>query len=213
MIHAPQKYHHHHPSPEHSPPPPPPPPPPLPTTNILGTWYITRSSSPFWSDKRNPTITLTADTNTPPGTLPLSALSQPTPTSPAPILTNKTSYQTLSSSSVKTTTGTDRAISAGKEQGPIQMEWRGSGWLRMVSAQWEILGWGGADDDDEWLLVFANKSMFTPAGISLYSRRKTGVDELVWAGIEVELRGLVERYPAEGELRELVMGMEVVRFD
>lgn len=83
----------------------------------------------------------------------------------------------------------------------------------MVSAQWEILGWGGADDDNEWLLVFANKSMFTPAGISLYSRRKTGVDEMVWAGIEVELRGLVERYPAEGELRELVMGMEVVRFD
>ncbi|GLB09584.1 hypothetical protein AtubIFM57258_005509 [Aspergillus tubingensis] len=207
MIHAPQKYHHHHPSPEHSPPS------PLPTTNILGTWYITRSSSPFWSDKRNPTITLTADTTTtPPGTLPLSALSQATTTSPAPILTNKTSYQTLSSSSVRTTTGTDRAISDGKQHGPIQMEWRGSGWLRMVSAQWEILGWGGADDD-EWLLVFANKSMFTPAGISLYSRRKKGVDELVWAGIEVELRGLVERYPAEGELRELVMGMEVVRFD
>ncbi|PYH70140.1 uncharacterized protein BO88DRAFT_275804 [Aspergillus vadensis CBS 113365] len=206
MIHAPKKYHHHHhPSPEHSPP-------PLPTTNILGTWYITRSSSPFWSDKRNPTITLTADTNTPPDTLPLSALSQATTTSPAPILTNKTSYQTLSSSSVKTTTGTDRAILAGKELGPIQMEWRGSGWLRMVSAQWEILGWGGADNG-EWLLVFANKSMFTPAGISLYSRRKTGVDEMVWAEIEVELRGLVERYPAEGELRELVMGMEVVRFD
>ncbi|RAK89889.1 hypothetical protein BO79DRAFT_244778 [Aspergillus costaricaensis CBS 115574] len=209
MIHAPQKYHHHHHHPSHEHPPP-----PSTTTNILGTWYITRSSSPFWSDKRNPTITLTADTttNTPPGTLPLSALSQATTTSPAPILTNKTSYQTLSSSSVKITTGTDRAISAGKEHGPIQMEWRGSGWLRMVSAQWEILGWGGADND-EWLLVFTNKSMFTPAGISLYSRRKTGVDELVWAGIEVELRGLVERYPAEGELKELVMGMEVVRFD
>ncbi|BCR94874.1 uncharacterized protein AKAW2_11920A [Aspergillus luchuensis] len=211
MIHAPQKYHHHHHSShEHSPPLPPT------TTNILGTWYITRSSSPFWSDKRNPTITLTADTTTtttPPGSLPLSALSQPTTTSPTPILTNKTSYQTLSSSSVKTTTGTDRAISGGKEHGPIQMEWRGSGWLRMVSAQWEILGWGGADDDDEWLLVFANKSMFMPAGISLYSRTKTGVDEMVWAGIEVELGGLVERYPAEGELRELVMGMEVVRFD
>ncbi|PWY62635.1 hypothetical protein BO83DRAFT_383251 [Aspergillus eucalypticola CBS 122712] len=207
MIHAPQKYHYQS-SHEHSPPLPPT------TTNILGTWYITRSSSPFWSDKRNPTITLTADTTTtPPGTLPLSELPQATTTSPAPILTNKTSYQTLSSSSVKTTTGTDRAISAGKEHGPIQMEWRGSGWLRMVSAQWEILGWGGADDDDEWLLVFANKSMFTPAGISLYSRTKTGVDEMVWAGIEVELRGLVERYPAEGELRELVMGMEVVRFD
>ncbi|PLB43280.1 hypothetical protein P170DRAFT_514540 [Aspergillus steynii IBT 23096] len=224
MIHAPRKYHHlvaEQPEPAT---------PASPAkTNLLGSWYITRSSSPFWIDKRNPTITLAADSKTDDGTrapetLPLSALYQTA--GPAPVLANQTSYQTLASSKVKTTAGMDRPVDgsssfwgesggSGGGEGPIQMEWRGSGWLRMVSARWEILGWGGEGEAeaDEWLLVFADKSMFTPAGISLYTRRRTGVEDMEWAGIEEGLRRLVERYPEEGELRELALGMRVVRHD
>lgn len=214
----------------------------VPAPNILGTWYITRSTNPIWSDKRNVTTTLTleghTDGNRHRGTknthadvdkndttaddddesageyLPLSALCGPE----SIILANRLSYQTLGSESVKITKGTDRAVDSlsrsssptgggSGNEGPIQMEWRGTGWLRMVRARWEILGWGRG-----WFVAYAEKSMFASAGISLYSRRRT-VEGEEWVGIERELRQLVERYPGEEELRKLVLGMRAVRQD
>ncbi|KAF5857439.1 hypothetical protein ETB97_005786, partial [Aspergillus alliaceus] len=135
-LQVPRKYHHQqqHPTLDSNSPPltPPPPPPP---TNILGTWYITRSSSPFWADKRSVTITLSTDKNT--GPIPIKSLRTTTTTTPTPVITNTTSYQTLSSESVKYTAGTDRVVPLGSkdgngDEGSITMEWRGSGWLRIA---------------------------------------------------------------------------------
>ncbi|KAE8366742.1 hypothetical protein BDV27DRAFT_124890 [Aspergillus caelatus] len=206
-LHAPRKYIHHkqrHPNSNNSKPGPPP------TTNILGTWYITRSSSPFWTDKRNVTINLSTDRNT--GPIPINSLGS----NATVVIVNTTSYQAMNSGPVRSTAGIDRVVTpfSGRNEGSITMEWRGSGWLRIASARWEILGWGG-EEGDEWMVVFAEKSIFTPMGISLYSRRKGSITNMLWDGIERGLRGLVDGCSEQEreELRGLVEGIRVVRQD
>ncbi|KAL4963392.1 uncharacterized protein BDV14DRAFT_201807 [Aspergillus stella-maris] len=131
----------------------PPPLPPLPS--LAGTWLLTRSSSPFWRDKHSISITFSLDASR--------ELNDP-------VYTSTTVYQTSANSSAtpKTVSGTDRQVREESfDTGATVMEWRGSGWLKMVRARWEILGIG-----KDWMVVYTNKSMFTPAGISICSREK-----------------------------------------
>ena len=52
--------------------------------------------------------------------------------------------------------------------------WRGKGWLMIASSHWEILGYGEETAEDgsknAWIVTFFTKTLFTPAGIDLYSR-------------------------------------------
>lgn len=95
----------------------------------------------------------------------------------------------------------------------------------VARSRWEVLGWGpqgtvssqGAggngesegrgDDGEEWIVTYFAKTMFTPQGIDVYSRRKEGLSEGTLEGIIVGLRGV------EGEgFGKLVEGVfEVLR--
>ncbi|BCS19565.1 uncharacterized protein APUU_12393A [Aspergillus puulaauensis] len=136
--------------------------------SLAGTWYITRSSSPFWRDKHGVCINLTPED-----------AQQSSKPNQSTIYTNRTAYRTSAetSASIKTVSGTDRRVAISNTDGncssAIIMEWRGSGWLRIAKTRWEILGFGAA-----WMVVYADKSMFTPAGISVYSREKELNSEL-----------------------------------
>ncbi|KAL2007692.1 hypothetical protein VTN00DRAFT_7674 [Thermoascus crustaceus] len=88
-------------------------------------------------------------------------------------------------------------------------EWRGSGWLRLASSRWEVLGYGtittipgpteedgagpvqaGGDGQEErmdWMVTYFSKTLFTPAGIDIYARPRAVVPEELLAGIK---RGL-----------------------
>ncbi|KAL2815029.1 hypothetical protein BDW59DRAFT_166944 [Aspergillus cavernicola] len=143
--------------------------------SLAGRWYITRSSSPFWRDKHGVSITFSLD-----------AAQKSTESDSPPVYTTQTAYRTSaeSSGSTKTVSGTDRRVATadgngdGNDDGSsaIVMEWRGSGWLRIARTRWEILGFGGGSVV-QWIVVYAEKSMVTPAGISVYSREREMGDQ------------------------------------
>jgi hypothetical protein len=94
--------------------------------------------------------------------------------------------------------------------GPGAWNWRGNGWLVIASSHWEVLGWGeedapagegeGKGEGGQWVVTYFAKTLFTPAGIDIYSRRKEGLSGRTLEAVKVALgkvdaevvKGLVE---------------------
>ena len=105
------------------------------------------------------------------------------------------------------------------ESEAMRWRWKGSGWVtRWFSSQWEVLGFGdeggdgdgngdragdGAGDGDGdgrnyWLVTYFSKTLVTPAGIDILSRRAGGPAEETVQRIRDALR---EQVPDEGVRR------------
>jgi hypothetical protein len=87
-------------------------------------------------------------------------------------------------------------------------DWRGKGWLMVASSHWEILGWAdkGAGQDS-WVVTYFAKTLFTPAGLDIYSRHKRGLGEQAVQEIK-EALGCVENKDVRrlsGELFDVKM--------
>lgn len=149
---------------------------PPPTSWLSGTWHVTHSTLPMWSSKRNVTITYK----------PLSSLPGSAPQGATDRLDDIVSYQPLTSDKFKTVNGIDTA--SGKDAGA--WDWRGKGWLKIASSHWEVLGWGDLEGGGQWAVTYFAKTMFTPAGIDVYSREKGGVPGEVVEGIKKALGGI-----------------------
>lgn len=163
----------------------------------------------MWKTKRNVSITYTP-------------LADPSP-SPTTKLDDLVRYQTLTSAKVKTVEGVDTPSSLDASGG--EWDWRGKGWLRVASSHWEVLGWGDLPDHmggegqgegegegegeggNQWVVTFFAKTLFTPAGIDVYSRRKEGVGREVVERIKEALGGSAD----EGVKRLAREVFEVVR--
>lgn len=65
---------------------------------------------------------------------------------------------------------------------PEAWDWCGRGWLVIASSHWECLGFGRADDGNERVMTYFAKTVFTSAGIDLYSRRREGLEGVVVDG-------------------------------
>ncbi|KAJ5971306.1 uncharacterized protein N7479_001224 [Penicillium vulpinum] len=129
-----------------------------PSDFIVGTWHVTHSTLPLWKDKRNVNITyelLPADTA---GVQKLDDLVQ---------------YQALDSEIIKSVHGVDTPT----PDKPGAWDWRGKGWLMIASSHWECLGFGPTDDDNQWIVTYFAKTIFTPAGIDIYSKNKKGLPQ------------------------------------
>lgn len=46
------------------------------------------------------------------------------------------------------------------------------GWLMIASSKWQVLGYG-----DGWAVTYFSKTLFTPAGIDIYSRDESGLSK------------------------------------
>lgn len=53
---------------------------------------------------------------------------------------------------------------------------RGRGLLKVASSHWEVIGWGERDGE-KWAVTWFAPSMFTPAGVDIYSGNKKGMSE------------------------------------
>jgi hypothetical protein len=110
-------------------------------------------------------------------------------TSPAQI-DDVVTYQPLSSpSNTKTVHGLDKPFDVpntmstsdgnyGNDTASLAYNWRGKGWLMIASSKWEILGYGDEEGTgNAWVVTYFAKTLFTPAGIDVYSRKgKLGVE-------------------------------------
>ncbi|KAL9100332.1 MAG: hypothetical protein Q9163_004281 [Psora crenata] len=95
------------------------------------------------------------------------------------------SYQPISSDKQKTVLGVD---TVGKNTG--EWDWRGKGWLMIASSHWEVLGWGELEGGAQWVVTYFAETLFTPAGVDIYSRAKRGCGDEVVKRIKDALRGI-----------------------
>lgn len=146
----------------------------------------------MWKKNRNVVITYT-----------------PIPSTSPPQLDDVVTYSPLNTSKpvVKTVRGVDKPFSVpntaestagGTVEGEagegalasLAYNWRGKGWLMIASSKWEILAYGDEEGtDNAYVVTFFAKTLFTPAGIDVYSRKDRLKEETVEA-IKAGLAGL-----------------------
>ncbi|KAJ5367166.1 hypothetical protein N7541_001107 [Penicillium brevicompactum] len=136
---------------------------------ITGCWHVTHSSLPLWKGKRNVNITYTL--------LPAQSGVQK--------IDDMVRYQAIDSDKVKSVHGVDTPTPGN----PGAWDWRGKGWLIIASSHWECLGHGVTEDGNQWIVTYFAKTLFTPAGIDIYSRNKEGLPQTTVDGILEALRG------------------------
>lgn len=95
------------------------------------------------------------------------------------------SYQASNSNKIKTVHGVDTA--SGKGSGA--WDWRGKGLLAIASSHWEILGYGEIGEEP-WVVTYFAKTLFTPAGVDIYSRSNNGLSGEIVSGIKEALSTL-----------------------
>jgi hypothetical protein len=95
-------------------------------------------------------------------------------------------YQAVGSEKIKSVHGIDTPTPGT----PGAWDWRSKGWLMIASSHWECLGFGCTDDDNQWIVTYFDKTLFTPAGIDIYSRNKEGLTRTTVEQILDALRGL-----------------------
>ena len=162
---------------------------PLSLEQLLGRWYITHTSSPNWRDKCNVLLTYSL---------------LDTPPQPHAPIDDLITYQKLSSAKLQSVHGTDTP----SKVDPWAWTWRGNGLLRVAISHWEILGHGERGDCGQWMVVHAQKSIFSPAAINVYTREKHGLPEAMLKSIKVALEGF-----GQDILRALVESMYSVQHE
>lgn len=157
-----------------------------PTLSFLqGTWHVTHSTLPMWKSKRNVRITYT----------PLAPSSASTPADETDRLDDLVTYQGLDSDKEHTVRGVDTASGGTTDT----WDWRGKGWLMIASSHWEVLGWGDdGPSDNAWVVTYFAKTLFTPAGLDIYSRQRGGIRQETLHNIKTALADV-----AGEELQEL----------
>ena len=100
-----------------------------------------------------------------------------------------------------------------------KFRWRGNGWLRIASSHWEILGFGCSEqvkgklsdqgnasgtnfqgfqeqfgqnpsENAQWVVLYAEKTIFSPAALSISTQSKQGVPEQMFSSVVNELQAM-----------------------
>lgn len=128
---------------------------------LSGTWHVTHSTLPMWKKARNVTITYEPIAN-----------SSSSSTDNTPKLNDIVKRQGLTGDKVKSIVGIDKAAGKGA------WDWRGKGLLKIASSHWEVLGYGileAEDGEQQWMVTCFAKTLFTPVGVDIYSRKREGL--------------------------------------
>ena len=91
-------------------------------------------------------------------------------------------YQPLNSDKHKSVEGVDTPDA----NTPGAYSWRGRGWLKIASSHWQVLGYG--EEDGGWAVTYFQKTLFTPAGIDVYARRRGALSEELLERIKGEMK-------------------------
>lgn len=143
---------------------------------LKGTWHVTHSTLPMWKSKRNVRITYEL----------LDPSSPLIPAERTDRLDDVVTYQGLDSDKLHTVHGVDKAANDARDT----WDWRGKGWLMIASSHWEILGWDEDLRGNEWVVTYFAKTLFTPAGVDVYSRKREGIEEETLQQIKASLAAI-----------------------
>ena len=140
--------------------------------DLLGDWFIVQTSLPFWSDKRNVKITYSEGSSAASGITSVQ---------------DDVIYQTSTSEKTKTVRGLNTSSQRGL---PGAWDWRGLGWVKIVSNHWEVLAHDlDGLDGRVWMVIHTEKSFFAPEAVHVYSRIKTTLSSDLREGLQKDLMG------------------------
>jgi len=124
---------------------------------FMGRWHVTHSTLPLWKDKTDVSITYA----------PIPAA----PDSPVQFRDHVEYRKAGSTGKPSVVDGIDT-----QQDLPTRYKWRGSGLLMIATSRWQILGYNsGQDGQVPWALTYFEKTLFTPAGMDIYSRTPEGL--------------------------------------
>ncbi|KAM5471286.1 hypothetical protein MauCBS54593_003626 [Microsporum audouinii] len=179
------------------------------TIPLLGTWYVLSSSIEFLKDKKNVSITYSLKEPDQPSTETDGGIVEFTDDT---VLNSVTSYQSISEDTddVGTTEGTERPT---PNSLPGIFTWRGTGFAKFITNRWEVLGYGKlpaegsrpireGDEQPMWMVIYADKSMFTPPGLSIHSKGTKSLPPKTMDLIKKALGGFQPK-----ELKDSIRGM------
>ncbi|KAK3676991.1 hypothetical protein LTR78_003196 [Recurvomyces mirabilis] len=132
-------------------------------TWLTETWHVTHSSLPMWKSKRNVRIQYT----------PLPPSDSSIASEHSDRIDDLVSYQSLDGDKVSTVHGIDKLADKSGDSRD-SWDWRGKGLLKVASSHWEVLGYGEEDNGRKWVVTAFASTLFTPAGIDIYSQHAEG---------------------------------------
>lgn len=119
------------------------------TAGLMGTWFVVRTSLPFWRKRSDPRITY-----------------RPLPGGTIDDLVEYTSARGRA--------GRVHGIDTPDPFAPGAFHWRGTGLTRLLTSHWRVLA-----IDEDWAVTFFGRTPFTPAGMDVYAREPHPEPELV----------------------------------
>lgn len=145
-------------------------------TTLVGTWFICYSNFPMWlkGDKTEPTFNYTITTR-----------------KGEKVLLDEVKY--LKNKRQKTITGYDYQ----DEKDSTAFVWRGKGILGLLKSEWRV---ALLDPNGQWAVIAFSKTLFTPAGVDIISRKP----EISESTLQ-EIKQLMER---DEELRGYLSEMQ-----
>jgi hypothetical protein len=145
------------------------------------TWNVSYSSLPLWKGKQNVRITYSLCGATPRDSLRM------------PDLDDHVESQKIGQTKTSHIHGISRPIEVEGLEFGLAYSWRGKGWLKIASSDWEILGYGPdnhAKEPNDYIVTFFSKTLFTPAGIDIYTRTKANLSDETLSAIKSTLASL-----------------------
>ena len=79
-------------------------------------------------------------------------------------------------------------VSTASDDSHWAWDWRGKGLLKVASSHWEVLAFGDEPDGNQWIVTHFTKTLFTPAGLDIYSRKREGPNENILQGTKDALK-------------------------
>lgn len=133
-------------------------------TTLVGTWFICYSNFPMWlkGDKTNPTFNYTITTR-----------------KEEKVLLDEVKY--IKKGKEKTITGYDHQDA----NDSTAFVWRGKGILGLLKSKWRV---ALIDPKGQWAVIAFSKTLFTPEGVDIISRKPEISDETM-----KEIRRLMEK--------------------
>ena len=129
---------------------------------MLGAWYVTHSTLPMWRKNQNVVITYSVRDDG--------------------RIDDLVEYNKIGSNKQKTVKGIDTP----DPHVPCCYTWRGRGMLKIASSQWQVLAHG--KEEGGWMVTYFEDTIFTPAGIDLYAKKKGGLSKNFAQNIMYEFR-------------------------
>jgi hypothetical protein len=133
---------------------------------LEGTWSVTHSTLPMWRKAKNVRITY--------------KILRPS-AGTGPVLLDDTVESVPMQRTLLPQPKAIRGVDT--PDGDGAWAWRGRGLLKVASSRWEVLGWGERDGE-RWVVTWFAPSLFTPAGVDVYSSRKEGISEGLFRDVE-----------------------------